>query len=587
MKRSSPLPETLVKLANDWIEWDPVESSKAEVQQWLSDANEEQLTASLSKRIAFGTAGLRGKMAAGFACMNELTVLQASQGVASYMLENVTDATSRGLALGYDGRYNSIAFARRTAATFLSKGFKVYMFDTVIPTPLVAFATTHYNCCVGIVITASHNPKEDNGYKVYAGNGCQIVSPMDKHITAAILANQTPWKYDQEALLASDLMTVANPEVNDKYFEVIKKFNYLPEDNKKSTLKVTYTAMHGVGTPSILRAFETYSLNAPILVKEQCDPNPDFPTVAFPNPEEGKGALALSFATADANDSPVVIANDPDADRLAAAEKLNGEWTVFTGDQIGILLAHWLFIRQRAAHPEVPAEKLLVLNTTVSSKMLKSFAETEGVRYEETHTGFKWLGTRAEELEKEGFVTLLAYEEAIGYMIGTTCLDKDGVRGAAVFAEMASSIYASGSTLFKHLDLLYTKYGTYHTQNKYFFHSNSADVAEVFKFIRNDSKYHETCGKFKISRIRDLTGAGYDSGTADKKPVLATTSSDMITIYFENGAVFTLRGSGTEPKLKYYIGAANITKEELAELVQSIITNLIQPEEHNLKYPSE
>jgi phosphomannomutase len=275
-------------------------------------------------------------------------------------------------------------------------------------------------------VTASHNPAADNGYKVYWGNASQITAPHDKGIASAIVANLAPWPLDVPHLLASPLVSNPTRDVSAAFYAAIREWNFYPEENAASKLKIVFTPMHGVGGKWTHRAFQTFALPDFFPVMTQLYPDPDFPTVAFPNPEEGKGALKLAFASADRVGAPLVIANDPDSDRLAAAEKVpGGEWRPFSGNEIGTLLAHWTLTQYRRKHPGVDSAKLLFVNTTVSSKMMAAIARKEGIRYEETLTGFKWIGDCVLRLEREeGLTLLLAFEQAIGYMVGNICPDK-------------------------------------------------------------------------------------------------------------------------------------------------------------------
>eukprot|EP01130_Rhizamoeba_saxonica_P014261 TRINITY_DN6216_c0_g1_i1.p1 TRINITY_DN6216_c0_g1~~TRINITY_DN6216_c0_g1_i1.p1 ORF type:complete len:585 (+),score=123.78 TRINITY_DN6216_c0_g1_i1:30-1784(+) len=580
----------LKQQVDNWLLWDPNPQTKQHIQQLLQNQLYDQLRDRLIKRISFGTAGLRGKVTAGFAYMNDLTVTQAGQGFCAYLLTEMPDIKEKGIALGYDARFDSKRFSEITAAVFVSRGVPVYMFEGFVPTPLVSFAITNLNCGAGIVVTASHNPKDDNGYKVYWSNSSQLTSPHDKGISQSIYDNLVPWEIDIEGVYDHPLYHTMPQSVTDEYFAATKEFCYFEETNTDTDLKITYTAMHGVGTPYVEIALNNFNLNPFVPVVEQNDPDPNFPTVTFPNPEEGKGALKLAMETAERAESPIIIANDPDADRLAAAEKHGSEWYILNGNEIGALLAHWVFTNYKENHPESDNSKLLFINSTVSSKMISAIAEKEGLRYEETLTGFKWIGNKSYDLTQEGYKTLFAYEEAIGYMIGDICLDKDGVRGASVFCEMATELYRRGTTLVDHLNSLYETYGHYRTKNKYYFSYESHMQPEVFAAIR-EGGYPESCGRFAITRIRDLTSPGYDSGTHNNIPIFPVSGSQMITFYFENGGIVTLRGSGTEPKLKYYCELHGENSEEveseLNELCDSVIQDLLQPEKFGLVAPSD
>ncbi len=441
-------------------------------------------------------------------------------------------------------------------------------------------------------MTASHNPAADNGYKVYWDNASQIVSPHDKDISAAIVANQVPWPIDVAHLLASPLVSDPTANVSAAFYSRIQEWNFHVHANRASKLKIVFTPMHGVGGKWASKAFAAFSLPDFFPVMAQLFPDPDFPTVAFPNPEEGKGALKLAFECADRVGSSVVIANDPDSDRLAAAEKHNGVWRPFSGNEIGTLLAHWTLTQYRKKHLEADPKTLLFVNTTVSSKMMSAIAKKEGIRYEETLTGFKWIGDLVLRLEeKEGCKLMLAFEQAIGYMVGSMCPDKDGIRTAAVFAEMAVHLYEhQHTTLSDHLEHLYVHYGYMAARDSYFFCHDPRRMFGIFEELKSaDGSYPTHMGKYEITRVRDLMRPGHDSAFADKKPILPVSSSPMITFFFANGAVFTLRGSGTEPKLKYYSelpGPRGESDATLADMIHEMTTHFLKPQANGLLPPA-
>lgn len=556
-------------------------------------------------RIAFGTAGLRGRMEAGFASMNTLTVTQASQGFVSYLLSSGGDV-SRGVVIGYDGRHHSLHFARLAAATFVHKGVPVRLFTEVVATPLVPFAVLRYGAAAGLMVTASHNPKDDNGYKVYWANGCQIVSPIDKGIAAAIEAHQEPWPLDVAALVASPLVSDPTADVAAAYKQSLAERTTHHAANAAASAKhpIVFTAMHGVGRRWVADAFAAFGIAPYVPVAEQIDPNPDFPTVAFPNPEEGAGALRLAFLTAEKHQARLVLANDPDSDRLAVAERrvsyaerpalvgaadadVMAAWRVFTGNEIGIVLGAYCWHDLVAREPGIERSKVAVINSTVSSKMLKAFADKEGLRYEETLTGFKWIGTAAiRMIQREGCRFLFGFEEAIGFLVGDLCFDKDGVRSAATFAEHALALYERGSTVAQQLSALGDQYGHFLQRNGYYFCYDPAVMERIFSKLRKDGQYAKSIGAYAVAHVRDLT-TGYDSQQADHKAILPTSSSShMITYYFENGAVATLRGSGTEPKLKFYIemshADAATARRILDDLGTQLCEQLLQPRENGL-----
>ena len=531
-------------------------------------------------------------MTPGFACMNVLTVQQASQGLCLCVEESVADAKNKGVVIGYDARYHSKEFAEIAAKVFASKGFKVYLYSDIVPTPYVPFGVVTLKAACGVMVTASHNPKDDNGYKVYWESGTLIVSPVDTNVTKKINENLKPWD-----LSSVDMSLISDPlaKINAEYMKISsERLCFHKDTNPKSTVKVMYTAMHGVGTRYVLEEIERFGLPAPKLVARQVQPDPAFPTAAFPNPEE-HGALTCAKEDAEKEGCDIILATDPDADRLAVAErKKDGSWFVLHGNDIGILLAEYYWSCYRAAHPDVKPEDCCMLTTTVSSAMLGALCKAEGIYYEETLTGFKWLGSIGYNLIHEKNKNFLfAYEEAIGYLISDMSMDKDGVRTAAVMYELATQLYAKGETLWSKREEIFKKIGYYTTNNRYFFCYDPNIQKPIFDEMRHEGKYVESIGGFKLARVRDLT-VGYDSATPDHVPTLPVSkSTQMITYFFENGCIATLRGSGTEPKLKYYIEHHGKYEDkekvnaELDAIVKAIIKECLQPEKFGLVPPSD
>lgn len=576
-----------------WLSWDKNETTRTEIIELIKSNNIAELKKRLLKRISFGTAGLRARMGAGLAYMNDVTVIQATQGILRYLEATRSEELKKsGVIIGYDGRHNSHRFAQLTATIFVNADVSVYLYSRINATPYVPYAVTHYGYQCGIMITASHNPKDDNGYKVYWFNGAQIASPLDEHLAESIAKNLSPWPSSWDTEILDN-----NPLVKDPYEEIFAAYNedlqhlcYQKELNQKSPLKFTYTAMHGVGFPFAVRAMEEFGFNPPIPVKEQVESNPDFPTVKYPNPEEGEGALKLSMETADSHGSTVILANDPDADRLAVAEKVNGHWKIFTGNELGALFGWWLFHSFKKSNPNFPTTDIYMLASTVSSKILEAIAQKENFNFIETLTGFKWMGNWTCKLIKEGKKVLFAFEEAIGFMCGDKVVDKDGLSAAAVMAEMATWLSSEGKTLTSQLEEIYQTYGYYISLNSYYISHDTSATERMFDELCNyngSDNYPRSCGPYAICHVRDLN-KGYDSSTPDGQPLLPTCkSSQMITFTFECGCVATLRTSGTEPKIKYYtehcpnpnrgLDRAGVLKE-LQDIVKCIEKYFYQPE---------
>ncbi|CAE6405206.1 unnamed protein product [Rhizoctonia solani] len=580
----------------EWLAFDKNAVTRAEIESLRDAGNVEELKRRLMKRIEFGTAGLRGRMAAGFSCMNDLIVIQASQGLCAYVLQNVADTAERGVVVGHDHRYNSEKWAQLTAAAFVSKGIKVYLHKGIVHTPLVPYTVSKLKAAAGVMITASHNPKDDNGYKVYWENAVQIISPHDAGIAAAIESNLQPIAWDLESLAnVNDLIINRTEEMT---------ISYLEKTNPSTPLKFTNTSMHGVSRAIIDRANKVFDFKPLEHVKEQQDPDPEFPTVAFPNPEE-KGALDLAIKTANASGSTYVFAQDPDSDRFAAAQKKpDGTWFVFSGDQLGSLFAAWILEGYKASGR--PIEKLAMVASTVSSKLIGAMAAKEGFKFVESLTGFKYIGNAARTLEAGGYNVLFGYEEAIGFMLGEEVRDKDGVSATMCFAELVSSLHSRGKLATDYLEEIYAKYGYFQTSNSYFVCSQSETIDQIFARLRSYnnpaslskdkmSQYPKSIGGLTVTGVRDLTtGHGFDSSAPapDHTPLLPVSGGHMITFKAKGDGVaivLTIRTSGTEPKIKYYLEGSGSSREQVTQALSRVVDELgdewMQANLHNLGVP--
>lgn len=504
-------------------------------------------------------------MGAGFSRINDLTIIQTSQGLASYLLQEGKDVSRPRVVIGYDARHNSKHFAELAAAVFVTKGIKVWWYEDFVHTPLVSYGVQMKGASAGVMITASHNPGYDNGYKVYGQSGCQINTPVDGKIADSILRNLQPITWNPQVAISSGLRTCVKAEVVPAYLAPLRSLfdiHHWTDSSSSTCPSFVYTPMHGVGLEFMILALEQVGLKSVhrpsermTIVEQQAKPDPDFPTVRYPNPEEA-GALDFAKDTADRNNVTLILANDPDADRLAVAEKVDGTWIQFTGDQVGILLASFILSERfgllEASEIVRPMEETTVLTTAVSSSMLSHLATFYSVKFEETLTGFKWLGQRALEREVQGDEVLFAYEEALGYMFPSIVRDKDGIAAACIFLAACKnwqSPYAQLQSLYSHL-------GHYVTLNTYWRSPSLEATSQVFECIRASGSPHPclVAGQ-SVLRWRDLT-TEYDSGTQDNKPILpCSSSSQMITCWltgFPNtqGTRCTVRASGTEPKIK-------------------------------------
>ncbi|KAF7585597.1 Phosphoglucomutase-2 [Aspergillus hancockii] len=540
-------------------------ATRAEIEQLRDSEAVADLEQRLRNRIQFGTAGLRGRMAAGFSCMNSLTVIQASQGLAKYLRDKHADSASGGVVIGHDARHNSAKFAALAANAFIAQRIPVWFYSEPSVTPSVPFGVTHLGAAAGVMVTASHNPAQDNGYKVYFKNGAQINTPVDVEIAQSIEENLAPWPNAWKDLQPGEYLHA------DAYKNILPLYTKAVWDYANSTVTewkqprpFVYTPLHGVGGLVFPNLCRSVGLTDFTPVPEQVDPNPDFPTVSFPNPEEA-GALDLAMQTADREGKTLIIAHDPDADRFAAAEKVDGSWFSFTGNHIGVLLASHLF---DSLSNRTDGSRIAVLNSTVSTGMLEKMATAKGIHFEEALTGFKWMGNIARRLEGEGHTVPYAFEEALGYMFPAVCHDKDGITAAMVFLAAQAKWQLQGLTPYTKLQRLFRECGHYETLNNYFRSPSPETTMSLFRAIR-DGPYRaeKKLGPFKILRWRDMT-EGYDSGTADNKPTLPIDkSSQMLTLWLDQEVRFTFRASGTEPKVKLYVESCGASRDQAVDAV--------------------
>ncbi|CDM32039.1 hypothetical protein CBS147339_1314 [Penicillium roqueforti] len=557
--------QSISSLTEQWLHWDQDHTTRVEIEQ-LRDSNAtDELEKRLRNRIEFGTAGLRGRMAAGFSCMNSLIVIQASQGLAKFVRDKRPEIASKGVVIGHDARHNSAKFAALAANAFVAQRIPVWFFNVEGPTPMVAFGVNHFGTAAGIMVTASHNPPQDNGYKVYSSNGAQINRPEDGEIAQSIQENLEPWPTAWAELQPGEFLHA------DSYQKLLPHYSSRVAEFTKSTVTnwqppkpFVYTPLHGVGGLVLPTLCHSLGINDFVSVAAQEKPDPEFPTVKFPNPEEA-GALDLAIETADREGKTLIIANDPDADRFAVAEKVDGKWHTLTGNHVGVLLASHILDSFDASKDW---SHIAVLTTTVSSGMLGKMAAAKGIHFAETLTGFKWMANIARDLEKEGKTIPFAYEEALGYMFPAVCYDKDGITAATVFLAAEAKWRAQGLTAYAKLQQLFGEFGHHETLNNYFRSPNPQLTSTLFQGIRGSPGLaNMQFGPLKILRWRDLT-QGYDSSTPDNKPDLPEDpTSQMITLWLEGGVRFTFRGSGTEPKVKFYIESCGDSREDAVKAV--------------------
>jgi len=521
----------VVARASAWIAQDPDAATRAELDALVAGARDgdDDAVAALhdrfDSRLEFGTAGLRGAIGAGPNRMNRVLVAQAAAGLASWLTSREPEPR---IVIGYDGRTNSAVFAKDTAEIMTGAGVHTILLPRMLPTPLVAFSVRHLGASAGVMVTASHNPAADNGYKVYVGGadgGSQIVAPADAQISARIhaVAANTPL----QALPRSTDYEIAGDDVIDEY---VRRTAALASD-VPAPIRFVYTAMHGVGWEIARRVFVGAGFGEPVSVREQEEPDASFPTVAFPNPEE-PGALDLAFETASSSGAELIIANDPDADRLAVAIPEGGGWRRLSGNEVGWLLGWRAAERVLAAGTDGTLAASLV-----SSPALAEVARRYDLDFVETLTGFKWI-SRAGGLA-------YGYEEALGYLVDPDKVrDKDGISAALDFLALVSELKAAGRSVEDHLLAFAERFGAFASAQISLRVTDLADVPRMMARLRDDPP--REVGGVRIDRIDDFSdGFGH------------YPASDILRLWTDDGARVIVRPSGTEPKLKVYIDASS------------------------------
>lgn len=554
---------TLLDRARAWLSADPDPVTRARLQDLIDAGDETVLRDHVGADLAFGTAGLRGEVGPGPNRMNRAVVIRASRGLADWALANVPDAEARGVVVGYDARPDSPQFARDTATVMAAAGLPVAMFDRPAPTPLAAFAMRVRSAATGVVVTASHNPPADNGYKVYDPTAIQITAPTDVDIAAAIAAVGSARDVPGVGADPTDLgVESLGDGVADDYLAAIAAGRPDPDEVDRS-VPIVLTSLHGVGGALAMRALREAGFTAVHAVPEQSEPDGAFPTVAFPNPEE-PGALDLAIGLAREVGAEVVLANDPDADRLAVAIPEEGGWRRLHGDEVGVLLADHLL--EHHGHGAVIASSI------VSTARLDAVADHYGARRLTTLTGFKWIWRALREVaDAEGLSPVLGYEEALGYSVGTAVRDKDGISAAVVVADLIAALRAQGRTIGDRLSDLDERYGRWaHGQRSLRRDGPDGDTAIAAMMVRAESPAPDGVAGRPVERVEDLrTGA-------DGRP--AWLPADLVIVWhLTGGGRVLIRPSGTEPKLKIYadlpIADADADRT-LAEVLDAAATHL-------------
>ena len=519
--------------------------------------NEKEIEDRFYKELEFGTAGLRGVVGYGTNRMNKYTVGKATLGLARYIVKQ--NGQNRGVAIACDCRHMSKEFSEEVAAILNYNGIKTYVFDDLRPTPELSFAVRELKCISGIVITASHNPPEYNGYKVYWEDGAQIIAPVDEEIINEVNSIQDYSQIklmDKKEAIEKGLYNVIGKEIDDKYIEAIKK-NILNWDSIKAQadkLKVVYTPLHGTGGKLAPRILEEMGLKSIYYVKEQMEPNGDFPTVEYPNPEDPK-AFKCAIELAKKVDADIILANDPDADREGMfVRDNNGEYIRFNGNMTSLLIAEYLFSQMKEKN--IIPQNGAMIKTIVSSNLADAIAKEYNLKLYQTLTGFKHMAKiiRENEISNENKV-LFSYEESFGCIIGTHVRDKDGIVAIMSICELAAYYKNKGISVYEQMQNIYKKYG-YYLEDQYTITIKGAEGAIKIKEIMEKMRTNppENIGKYKIVSISDYQLKKYNNLMTKEEKETTLPKSNVLYYELENDNWCCIRPSGTEPKIKMYFG---------------------------------
>ena len=552
-----------------------------EVKQDLENIrdNEKEIEDRFYKELEFGTAGLRGVVGYGTNRMNKYTVGKATLGLANYIVKK--NGQERGVAIAHDCRHMSKEFCEQTALILNSKGIKTYVFNDLRPTPELSFAVRELGCISGIVITASHNPPEYNGYKVYWEDGAQIISPVDEEIIAevnAITDYSQITMMDKEKAIEKGLYNILSSEIDDKYIEAIKK-NILNFDSIKEqadNLKVVYTPLHGTGAKLATRILNELGFKKIYTVKEQMEPNGDFPTVDYPNPED-PAAFKMAIELANKVEADIVLANDPDADREGMfVRDNNGEYVRFNGNMTALLIAEYLFSQMKEKN--ILPENGAMIKTIVSSNLADAIAKGYDLKLYKTLTGFKHMAKVIRENEEtNGPKVLFSYEESFGCIIGTHVRDKDGIVAIMSLCELAAYYKSKGISIYEQMQNIYKKYG-YYLEDQYTITIKGAEgaakIKEMMEKMRNNLP--ENIGKYKVVSISDYQLKKYRNLKTGEEKETNLPKSNVLYFELENENWCCMRPSGTEPKIKMYFGVKKNSNKEAEDEVKYLRDQMIR-----------
>lgn len=540
--------EQVKKKANEWLNGPFDEQTKNQVKE-LVQSNETELIDSFYKPLEFGTGGLRGIMGVGSNRMNIYTVGMATQGLSNYIKKEFASLPEIKVAIAYDSRNNSKLFAESTAQIFAANGFRVYLFESLRPTPELSFAIRYFGCQSGVVITASHNPKEYNGYKAYWNDGGQVIAPHDKNIITEVEKITSPTEVKFEG--NKHLITLIGAEVDEVYTDKVKALSVSPEViARQKDMKIVFTPIHGTGVELVPMILKKFGFNNIIRVPEQDTPDGNFPTVKSPNPEES-AALNMAIEKAKAEDAELVMATDPDADRVGIAVKdKNNQWILLNGNQTGAVLSYYMLTQWKAKGKLTGKE--YTVKTIVTTELLASMAQSFNVEYFDVLTGFKFIADIIKKNEgKKTFI--VGGEESYGYLAGDFVRDKDAIMACALIAEAAAWAKDNGKSLYELLIEIYTQYGLY-AQGLVSLTKKGKAGADEIKQMMVDFRSNppKQLDGSDILVIKDYQKQLEFDVKAQSQKGIELPKSDVLQFFTADGSKITVRPSGTEPKIKFY-----------------------------------
>ena len=550
-----------------WLDSNRVDEATKEELRSIA-GNEKEIEERFYQDLEFGTAGLRGIIAAGTNRMNVYTVRRATQGLINYLLKKDPATAQKGIAIAYDSRHMSDVFARETAAVANGNGVKAYVFESLRPTPELSFAIRTLGCKGGVVVTASHNPAQYNGYKAYWEDGCQIPPPMDEEVIEEV--NRVDLfegvkVMDRSQAEPAGLYIPLGETMDRQYLDTIHKLLVNKEElaDCAANLRIVYSPLHGTGRMPVMRALKEAGFTSVYLVPSQAEPDGDFPTAPYPNPEDPK-VFGPAIELGRQVDADILIATDPDADRMGMMIRTGDGYQILNGNQMGVLLSSYL-MKSRKAKGQLPEDSFMV-STVVSTTMCDAVAAQYGVEVRRVLTGFKYIGQQILRAEKTGRGTfVMGFEESYGYLCGTYARDKDAVGSVLVAAEMTAIAKQQGHSLLDELEALYRTYGYYEesvTALTFEGLEGAQQIQDIMKKLRENPK--ESYGGLKVLEIKDFAG-----GTDGLPP------SNVLRFRLEENSWFCVRPSGTEPKVKFYFGAKGASREEARQRLERVRADVL------------